>query len=150
MKLTTQKDETLDNDYIDIKYRTLTPAIQQIFQICENASSILLCEKDQETYQVDVHDILYIEWVDNQSCVYTKGDVFTIPTALYQLEEALAPWCFIRVSKMTLVNIYKIDSIANGLNFRLTVKMANGEKVIVNRSYRSKLLTSINQLAKEV
>jgi len=51
---------------------------------------------------------------------------------------------------MALVNIYKIKAIANGLNFRLTVEMDNGEKVIVGRRYRENLIEVINELAKEV
>jgi len=75
MKLTARKDVTLDDDYVDIRYRELTPAIHQIFQLCEDAHSILLCEKDDATHKVDVNDVLYIEAVDRKSCVYTKDDV---------------------------------------------------------------------------
>ena len=150
MKLSTQRDETLDNDYVDIRYRELTPAIHQIFQICEESASILLCEKDNATHRVDTNDVLYIEWVDSKSCVYTKDEVYIIPTSLNQLEEALKGRYFIRTSKMSLVNIYKIKSVSNSLHFRLTAEMVNGEKVIISRHYRGTLLDAIHELAKEV
>ena len=150
MKLTARKDETLDNDYVDVMYRELTPAIQQIFQICEEAGSILLCEKDNAIHRVDVNDILYIEWVDSKSCIYTKDEVYTMSTSLSQIEEVLKEQNFIRTSRMCLVNIYKIKSVSNGLQFRLTVEMVNGEKVVINRSYRSVLLDAINEQAKEI
>ena len=149
MKLTAQKDATLDDDYVDVRYRELTPAIQQIFQICENAGSVLLCEKDNATHRVDVNDVLYIEWLDGRTCVYTRDEVFIMPIPLSQLEEALQGWHFIRISKMSLVNIYKIKSVSNGLHFRLTAKVANGENVIISRHYRGALLSAIHELAKE-
>ena len=150
MKLTAQRDETLDNDYVDIRYRELTPEIQQIFQICEEISSILLCEKDNATYRVDVNDVLCIEWVDNKSFVYTKDDVYMLPTSLNQLEKSLKGNHFIRTSRMSLVNIYKIKSVSNGLHYRLSVEMVNGEIVVINRSYRRALLDAIHEHAKEV
>ena len=150
MKLTAKKDTTLYNDYVTVRYRELTPAIHQIFQICEDTGSILLCEKDSTTHRVDVNDIFYIEWVDSKSCVYTKDEVFTMPTPLNHLEESLRNWHFVRISKMALVNIYKIKSISNGMQFRLTAGLLNGEKVVINRHYRKGLLYAINNLAREV
>ena len=150
MKLTVRKDETLDNDYIDIRYRELTPVIHQMFQICEEIGSILLCEKDNATHRVDVNDVLYIEWVDSKSFVYTKDQVYMMPTSLNQLEESLKGKHFIRTSRMSLVNIYKIKSVSNSLHFRLTVEMVNGENVVINRSYRKALLDAIHEQANEV
>lgn len=150
MRLTKHKDEQLDNDYIDVKYRELTPVIHQIFQICEESSSVLLCEKNDITFKVDVNDILYIEWVDSKSCVYTKDDVYTMPSALSQLEALLNAQHFVRISKMALVNIFKIKSVSNGLHFRLTAEMINGEKIVISRHYRSAMLDAINALTKEV
>jgi len=150
MKLTARKDTTLDNDYVDVRYRELTPTIHQIFQLCEDTSSVLLCEKDGATYKVDVNDVLYIEAVDRKSCVCTKDEVYTVPTSLSQLEETLANKNFVRISKMALLNIYQINSVSNGLEFRLTAEMANGEKIVVGRRYREDLIEAINELAKEV
>jgi len=149
MKFTTQKDVNLDNDYVDVRYRELTPQLHQIFQICEDSESILLCEKDSKTYKIDTNDVLYVEWIDNRCCVYTNDDIFFIPTSLKQLEESLTEKHFIRISKMALLNIYKIKSVANGINFRLIAEIMNGEKIVVGRRYRADLLKAIHELAKE-
>ena len=150
MKLTTLKDITLDDDYVDIRYRELTPEIQRIFQLCENANSVLLCEKNSTMYKVDINDVLYIEAVDRKTCVYTENDVFIISTTLTQLEKSLNQQHFIRISRMALLNIYKVKSISNGINFRLTAEMINDEKVVINRSFRRVLLEAIQELAKEI
>lgn len=150
MKLTARKDITLDDDYVDVRYRELTPAIHQIFQLCEDTSSVLLCEKDGATYKVDINDVLYIEAVDRKSCVYTSDDVFVIPTPLSQLEEDLIKQHFIRINNMTLVNIYKVKSVSNSLHYKLTAEMANGENVVVSRHYRNLLSNAIHELIKEI
>ena len=150
MKLTANKDKSLDDDYIDVKYRELTPAIQQIFQIAESDSFHLLAEKEEATHRVDVHDILYIEHVDNKCFLYTEEEVYHMGVTLSQLENSLKDWDFIRISKMALVNTYKIKSISSGLNYRLTAVMVNGEKVTISRHYRGKLLDAIHALAKEI
>ena len=150
MKLTARKDANLDNDYVDVRYRELTPEIHQIFQICEYAGSILLCEKDGAEYRIDANDVLYVEWVDSRCCVYTKDDVFTMPIPLKQLEEILEGRYFVRISRNVLVNVYKVQSVSNGLNFRRTAEMVNGEQIVVNRHYRTALSEAIEHLVKEL
>ena len=150
MKLTTQKDENLDNDYVDVRYRELTPTIHKIIQLCDDTGSVLLCEKDNATHKVDINDILYIEAVDRKSCVYTSSEVYIMQTPLNQLEEILSSQYFVRISKMALVSIFKIASVSDGLNYRLTAEMINGEKIIITRHYRSALLEAIQDLAKEI
>jgi len=101
-------------------------------------------------HKVDINDVMYIEWVDSRCCVYTKEEVFYLSTSLKQLEESLLKKQFVRISKMALLNVYTIKSLANGLHFRMTAEMENGEKIVVGRRYREDLLEAINELAKEV
>jgi len=150
MKLTTIKDALLEDDFVDVRYRELTPDIHEIIQICQKNPSILICEKEGTSQTVDVHDVLYIEWVDSRCCVYTADDVYTLSVSLSQLESALKDQHFVRISKMALVNLFKVKSVSNGLNFKLTVKIVNGESVMVSRHYRGELLAAINKLAKEI
>ena len=150
MTVNTQKDAQLEDDFVDIKYRELNPAINQILRICEGNNSVLMCEKDGATHHIDLHDVLYIEWVDNKSFVYTKDDVYTMSSSLAALEESLGGRQFIRVSKMCLCNLFKIRSVSTGLNMRLTAEMVNSERVVVSRHYRDGLLSAIHKLAREI
>jgi len=150
VKLSAHKDTNLDDDYVEVRYRELTPAIHQIFQLCEAAGFFMLCEKEGATHNVDVNDVLYIEWVDNKCCVYTKDDVYVVAASLSQLEETLRKRHFIRASKMCLINIYKIRAVSNSLHFRLTAQLINNEVIIISRHYRNAMLAAINDLAMEV
>lgn len=150
MVLNAHRIPDLTDDYIDVKYRELTPAIDQILQICEGERSVVVCEKDGCRHNVDLHDVLYIEWVDDRSYVYTADDVYMMGASLTALEASLGQRRFIRISRMCLCNLFKIKSVSTGLNMRLTAEMSNGERVVVSRHYRDSLLHAIHKLAGEI
>jgi len=150
VRLNAIRDEGAAEDYVEIRYRELTPAIHEIIRICQGGGVVLLCEQNDAIHQVDINDVLYIEWVDGKSCIYTRDAVFTMGASLAALEERLKNSHFVRISKMSLANVFKIRSISNGLNFRLTAEMINGEKIVISRHYRRGLLDAIHNLAKEV
>ena len=150
MILTKQQDDKLDNDYINIRYRELTPIINQIIEICNQGEQFLWGKLDNQTHKVASHDILYFEWVDYQACIYTTAHVYTTKQSVTQLENQLAGSTFIRVSKSAVINIHKIKWISSAWNMKATIELINGERVIVNRNYRQQLLTAIYQLGKEV
>ena len=148
MKLTANKNPSLDNDYVDLRYRELTPEIHQIMSLCENSSTFIIGELNKKKVNIDIHDVFYIEWVESKSCICTANEVFTSAVTLSRFEELLVMSHFIRISKSFLVNIFKIRSVSSGINMKLTAELINGENVIVSRHYRDKLLSDIHQLSK--
>ena len=150
MILTTSKDTKLDNDYVEIKYRELTPAISQVIDICNQGTQFLWARLDNQLHKIISHDILYFEWVDYQSCIYTIEQVYTTKQSVTQLKKELDENTFIRVSKQTVINIYKIKWLSPAWNMKATVELVNGERVIVSRNYRHQLLEAIYKLGKEV
>ena len=149
MILSIKKDPCLDDDYLDLQYRQLTPAINQILEICKEGVQVLFGEQDGKRYNVDINDVLYIEWVDNRSCICTSKDIYTTPQTLVQLEQQLVSNGFLRISKPILVNVYKIKWISSGLNMKLLAELINGERVGISRHYRDDLLNAIYKLGKE-
>ena len=149
MILSINKIPSLDNDYVDVKYRELTSPISQIIEICNQGSQTVVGEKDEKRYPIDVNDILYIEWVDGRSCICTAKDVYTSSQTLAQMEQYLSGKGFIRVSKPMLVNVRKIKWVSSMLNMKLMAELTNGERVTVSRHYRENMLSKIYELGKE-
>lgn len=149
MILNIEKNPKLDNDYINLKYRQLSPIIEQILDICNINTQIIMCEKDQKKYNIDINDIYYIEWVDNCSCIYTEKDTFTISQTLIKLEQQLDSIIFIRVSKSMLINIYKIKAISSSFNMKLSAELINNEIVNISRHYRHNLLNAIYDMGRK-
>ena len=92
-------------------------------------------EKDGETCILDADDVLYIDTVDRGTFLYTVEGVYETRLRLYELEEQLAGWDFIRVSKSAIVNFDRVKSLRPDLGGRLRLTMTNGEVVVANRQY---------------
>ena len=84
-------------------------------------------------------EILYIESVDRKCLVYTKDNVFETTKRLYELEQQLVSFLFLRINKSCIVNLKNIDAIRAYLDRRLLITMSNGEQLIVSRQYAPEL-----------
>lgn len=82
-----------------------------------------------------VPEILYVESVDKRSFVYTKEMVYKSEKRLYQLEEDLREYDFVKASRTCLVNMNELECIKALANSRLEAVLTNGEKIIVSRTY---------------
>ncbi len=149
MVLTVLKNALMDNDYVDVKYRELTPTISRIMDLCNSSCGWLQGEDGAQVHNIDINDILYVEWVDGKCCICTKDRVYTSAVTLSRLEELLSENSFVRVSKALLVNVYKVRWLSSGLNMKLVAELLNGERVIISRHYRGDLLDAIHAIVKE-
>ena len=59
----------------------------------------LTCRKDDEIFQLDPANILYIESVDRKTFLYTEQQIFETERRLYELEAYLENCSFFRASK---------------------------------------------------
>lgn len=84
---------------------------------------------------VNAKDVLYIESVDKRTFIYTADEVLETSLRLYEMEERLADWDFLRVAKGCVVNFHRIASLHPDLNGRIVATMDNGEQVVISRQY---------------
>ena len=84
---------------------------------------------------IDLEDILYIESVDRKCFIYTVNKVYESFNKLYELEQQLEQYLFVRINKSCVVNLKNIDSIKTYIDRRLSMTMSNGEQLIVSRQY---------------
>ena len=88
-------------------------------------------------YEIPVSDIFYIESVDNRTFIYTSNDTYAASMKLYEFEDLLKMRSFLRISKSTVLNIMKVESVKPALNGRFLCRLKNGEEVIISRKYVS-------------
>jgi len=150
MKYTISKDVTLDDDYVDVKYRELNTTINQIIELLSAGQQTIIGDFEGQKHQLDISDILYVEWVDNHSCICTDKMVYTSPLTITRMEELLCPKGFVRISKPMIVNIRKVKWISSILNMKLMAELVNGERVVINRHYREDMLSAIFKIGKEL
>lgn len=95
--------------------------------------------KGDDIFLIAVEKILYIESVDRKCFLYTADDVFESDLRLYEFEQQLEDFGFLRASKSMLIHLQNVTSLRADLNRRLRITLTNGEEIIVSRQYADEL-----------
>ncbi|MBP1046263.1 LytTR family transcriptional regulator [Enterococcus sp. BWM-S5] len=135
MKTTIEIIETKAEEQAAFRVHKLSPTIEKVIGILKEDELFLIGESDNAMYKVPFADIFYIEVVDKKSFIYTEKLVYQSAEKLYQLEEKLEPFDFIRVSKSMLLNVEGIKAISPLLSGRFEALLMNGERVAISRKY---------------
>lgn len=109
--------------------------VQKIVSSLSAIDKKLTCRKDDEVFQLDPADILYIESVDRKTFLYTEQQIFETERRLYELEMCLGECSFFRASKAIIINLQRVQSLRPELGARLLLTMDNKEKIVVSRQY---------------
>lgn len=139
LKITIDIDENIKDTEIIVRSKSLSPEIEKIIASLRILDRKIAVEKADESYILDVSEIVYIESVDRKTFVYTKNDCFETKLRLYETEEQLCQSGFSRVSKSCLVQLKFIRSLKAELNRKLRLTLENGEQIIVSRQYADEL-----------
>lgn len=116
----------------------------------DEASEFVLLQKDErpghlnarnmdgEKAVVAIDDIITIESYGHTVEIHTVNGSFTTSERLYQLADTLDPKKFIRVSNSVIVARKQIKEISPTFSMKFILKMNNGTRVDVTRSYYAK------------
>ena len=120
---------------VTIEYPKQSSQLTRIIQKLKSEEKALVGSENGRDYKVFMPDIFYIESVDKRTFIYTRDMVFRSEKRLYQLENELKEYDFVKVSRNCLVNINELIHIKALANSRLEAELSNGEKIIVSRTY---------------
>lgn len=134
MKIVILEPQDNEEDQIIFKCRRMTPELLHVITRLK-AQDTLVAYSGNDILRIRSTDIYYIETVDNKTFYYLKEKVYESRQKLYELENTLSSYDFLRVSKSVIVNLSKIKSLSPALNGRFEALMDNGEKVIISRQY---------------
>ena len=136
MKIRIEIDKDQDEEII-IRCKSIDERINSIQRFIESESvnKKIKLFKDNMEYYIDLKSILFFETNDLFVSAHTVDNVFQIKHKLYELEKTL-PNYFIRVSKLTILNVNHIYSIDRNITSSSTVIFNNThKKVYVSRMY---------------
>lgn len=134
MKIVILEPQDNEDEQIIFKCRSMTPELLRIIARLK-AQDSLVAYNGSDIFRIRPTDIYYIESVDNKVFFYLKEKVYESKQKLYELEESLSYYDFLRVSKSVIVNLSKIKSLSPALGGRFEALMDNGERVIISRQY---------------
>ena len=139
MKIEISVDEKAEDLHISVTCKQLTPDIEKLVATLRMMNQQLTARKNEETCLLDIAQIIYIESVDRKCFIYTSDEVYESDFRLYELEQQLEKYGFLRVSKSFLVHLQKVQSLKAEINRKIRITMSNGEQIIASRQYAEAL-----------
>lgn len=91
-----------------------------------------------KTVFVSTGAIDWIETAGNYVCLHADKETHLVRATMSQLELQLDPKRFVRIHRSTMVRIEAVKEIQPLFNGDQSVILANGDKVVLSRSYREK------------
>lgn len=135
MRIYIEIGEESEDTVITIKCREKSAYIDRLVAAVYMVDRQIMVARDGEMLPLDLEKVLYMESVDGRCFVYTQEEVYETGSRLYELEQQLGPYLFVRANKSSIVNLKKIQSIRTYVNRRLLLTMENGEQLIASRQY---------------
>lgn len=148
MKIKIEMDETLPEEEVIIRCRSLSEQVQQIQRAVSDAAasgSKMEFTKGDRQYFLSLEDILFFETDGGTVAAHTVQDMFQTKLKLYELEEML-PGYFMRISKSTILNTNLVYAINRNLTASSVVEFQHSHKqVYVSRHYYKALLSKLEE-----
>ena len=139
MKIEIVVDEKATDLNISVTCKQLTPDVERILTMLRMMNHQLMVKKNEETFLLDIAQVIYIESVDRKCFVYTSDEIYETDLRLYELEKQLEGYGFFRVSKSFLIHLQKVQSLKAEINRKIRITMSNGEQIIASRQYAEEL-----------
>ncbi len=139
MKIEIDIDDKYPDTEVMIKSPRLTRDIEKMVSWMRMLNMQIAVKQGEETYLLDTEKILYIEAVERNTFIYTADATYESKLKLYEIEQELLEQDFIRISKQSIVNLKKIQSLKADVNRKIRLTLQNGEQIIVSRMYSDEL-----------
>lgn len=139
MKIEIFVDEEATDLQISVTCKQLSPDVEKILATLRMMNHQLTVRKNDEIYLLDIADVIYIESVDRKCFIYTADKIYESNFRLYELEQQLEEYGFVRVSKSFLIHLQKIHSLKADINRKIRITMSNGEQIMASRQYADEL-----------
>lgn len=139
MKIEIFVDEEATDLQISVTCKQLSPDVEKILATLRMMNHQLIAKKNDEIYLLDIADVIYIESVDRTCFIYTADEIYESDFRLYELEQQLEEYGFVRVSKSFLIHLQKIHSLKADINRKIRITMSNGEQIMASRQYADEL-----------
>ena len=139
MKIEIDIDDKYPDTEVVIKSPRLIRDIEKMVSWMRMLNMQIAVKQGEETYLLDTEKILYIEAVERNTFIYTADATYESKLKLYEIEQELLEQDFIRISKQSIVNLKKIQSLKADVNRKIRLTLQNGEQIIVSRMYSDEL-----------
>lgn len=125
--------------YAVIYTSQMTDEIQRLLEVFGNSESPITALLNEEDLIILQPKDIYMVRVENgDTIIYGEKQAYRSRKRLYELAQQLGKQ-FMQISKSTLINLSYMDSIEPGFSGTLLLKLRNGCKDYVSRTYLPEL-----------
>mgnify|MGYP003249186314 CR=1 FL=1 len=138
-----QLEVKIDSSYIEPKVIILTASMTEdvniILSKLLNQTPHISGSKDNKIEVIEQADLIRIYASNGKVIAATRKGEYALRLRLYEIEERLPPYQFVRISNSEIINLKNVNSFDFSLSGTICVKLADGTATYVSRRYVSKL-----------
>jgi DNA-binding LytR/AlgR family response regulator len=142
-RITIEVDSALKEIEVLLRCPKKDALVEKLVSHIELLNQTMIVQKDQKQVILPLADILYFESVDEKTYCYVAKAVYETQLRLYEIENALGRYRFVRCYKSIIVNLNQIRSFKSTINGRMEAMLANGERIEISRNYVAAIKTML-------
>ena len=146
MRFIKTKEENIEENYLELHYDEIDPETAAVLERLRPSLKYIEGSIDGKRLTVPLADMYYFETVDRKTFGYTKDTCIEVKETLQGIIEEHETAGFVRISKSSVVNLYKIKKLQGDLNMRTLIHLKNGETLVMNRAYRAEFYKALENL----
>lgn len=146
MRFIKTREENLEENYLELHYDEIDKETAAVLERLRPALKYIEGTLDGKKLTVPLTDMYYFETVDRKTFGYTKDSCIEVKDTLQGIIDEYESAGFVRISKSSIVNLYKIKKLQGDLNMRTLIHLKNEECLVMNRGYRSDFYKALDRL----
>ena len=146
MRLVKTREEGIEENYLELHYDEMDEETVAVLEKLRPALKYIEGTADGKRLTVPLADMYYFETVDRKTFGYTKDSCVEVQETLQGITYEHANAGFVRISKSSVVNLYKIKKLQGDLNMRTLIYLKNDECLVMNRGYRIEFYKALDKL----
>lgn len=146
MKLLRTREENLEENYLELHYDEIDDETAAVLERLRPALKYIEGTMDGKRLTVPLTDMYYFETVDRKTFGYTNNSCLEVKETLQGIIDEYENAGFVRISKSSIVNLYKIKKLQGDLNMRTLIHLKNDECLVMNRGYRTDFYKALDKL----
>lgn len=117
------KEKTIESQFIEItNLKRKSTDLEEALNLTEQSEPHLNIKTGNRFHPIPLAEIVWIQSDDYCVKIHTEGQIFTLRKSMKALEEQLAPYGFIRVHRVALLNL----NFLRHINFdAFTIRLTN-------------------------
>ena len=140
MQFEVKIDETVTEPKVLILTDKITNEVNDLVRkLAENERQIIAGFRGDTVTHLDEKELLRVYASGGRVYAVTAGGEYVLRLRLYELEERLRPFSFVRISNSEIINLKRVRSFDLSLVGTTCVALSDGSKAYVSRRYVPKI-----------